>query len=70
MIKVNGAVTNISGTAKEITVEVTHLLLSFKSMLTEEWGLSEEEAFKIIATCGEIPFMSNEERLEYLENNF
>ena len=59
MIKVNGAVTNISGTAKEITVEVTHLLLSFKSMLTEEWDLSEEEAFKIIATCGEIAFMSN-----------
>lgn len=70
MIKVNGAVTNISGTAKEITVEVTHLLLSFKSMLTDEWDLTEEEAFKIIATCGEIAFMSNEERLKYIENNF
>lgn len=70
MIKVNGAVTNISGTAKEITVEVTHLLLSFKSMLIEEWDLTEEEAFQIIAKCGEIAFMSTEERLEYIENNF
>lgn len=67
MLEVNGSLAKIEGTAKEITFELTHLLLSFKSTLMKEFEISEEDAMQIIAKCGEIAFMSNEERAKVLD---
>lgn len=56
----------LKGTPKELTKEFTHCILSFKETMMNEFQLKEEEIYKIIAKCGEIAFMSNEERQEYL----
>lgn len=68
MITVNKNIAQFEGTAKELTFELTHLLLGFKQNLIKEFGVTEEEALNIIYKCGEIAFMSNEEREEYLSN--
>lgn len=67
MITVNKNIAQFEGTAKELTFELTHLLLGFKQNLIKEFGVTEEEALNIISKCGEIAFMSNKEREEYLK---
>lgn len=66
MIHVEDNIVALNGTAKELTKEFTHCVLSFKETLMTEFQLSEEEIYRIIAKCGEIAFMSNEERQSYL----
>ena len=66
MITVNKNIAQFEGTAKELTFELTHLLWGFKQNLIKEFGVTEEEALNIISKCGEIAFMSNEEREEFL----
>ena len=68
MIKVDKNIAQFEGTAKGLTFELTHLLLGFKQNLIKEFGVTEEEALNVIHKCGEIAFMSNEEREEYLSN--
>ena len=67
MITVNKNVAQFEGTAKELTFELTHLLLGFKQNLIKEFGVTEEETLYIISKCGEIAFMSNQERAKYLK---
>lgn len=67
MITVNKNIAQFEGTAKELTFELTHLLLGFKQNLVKEFGITENEALNIISKCGEIAFMSNKEREEYLQ---
>lgn len=68
MITIEGNTAHYNGTVKELVLEFTHLILGFKQTMMKEFGLSEEEIYKIIAKCGEIAFMSNEERQEYLNS--
>lgn len=70
MIYVEDNVAMFNGSAKELTREFTLSILSFKETLMKEFGLSEDEIFNIIAKCGEIAFMSIDERQEYLEKLF
>lgn len=70
MIYVEDNVAIFNGSAKELTREFTLSLLSFKETLMREFDLSEDEIFNIISKCGEIAFMSIDERQEYLENLF
>lgn len=70
MIYVKDNVAMFKGSAKELTREFTLSLLSFKETLMQEFDLSEDEIFNIISKCGEIAFMSIDERQEYLENLF
>lgn len=67
MIIIQKNISQFEGTAKELTFEFTHLLLGFKTTMMKEFHLTEEEILKIIAKCGEIAFMTVEERQEYLE---
>ena len=66
MITISGNIANFEGTAKQLTLEFTHCILGFKYNLMKEFGLSENEVKEIIGKCGEIAFMSNKERQEYL----
>jgi hypothetical protein len=66
VIHIEDNVVMLKGTPKELTKEFTHCILSFKETMMNEFQLKEEEIYKIIAKCGEIAFMSNEERQEYL----
>jgi hypothetical protein len=68
MITIEGSTAQYNGTIKELVLEFTHLILGFKQTMMKEFDLSEEEIYKIIAKCGEIAFMSNEERQEYLNS--
>lgn len=67
MIRVNGSIAKFEGSAKELTLELTHLLLGFKSTMMKEFDLSEEDVLQVIGECGKIAFMSNEEREKYLD---
>lgn len=66
MIKIDKNIAQFEGTAKELTFELTHLLLGFKQNLIKEFGVTEKEALNVIHKCGEIAFMSNEEREKFL----
>lgn len=66
MITIQDGVSRFEGTAKELTLEFTHLILGFKYNMMKEFDLTEEQAYTLISKCGEIAFMSNEERREYL----
>lgn len=66
MITINGNIANFEGTARQLTLEFTHCILGFKYNMMKEFGLSEDEVKGIIGKCGEIAFMSNKERQEYL----
>ena len=66
VIHIEDNVVMLKGTPKELTKEFTQCILSFKETMMTEFQLKEEEIYKIIAKCGEIAFMSNEERQEYL----
>lgn len=66
MIYAKGSVAKFEGTPKELTFELTHLLLGFKYNMMKEFNLSEEEIYNVISKCGEIAFMSNKERQEYI----
>ncbi len=68
MIHIENNIATFNGTAKELTKEFTHCILSFKETMMNEFQLKEEEIYKIIAKCGEIAFMSTDERQKYLNS--
>lgn len=68
MIKANKSIVEFKGTSKELTFEFTNIILSFKTTLMNEFELSEDEVFQIIKLCGELAFMTTEERQQYLES--
>lgn len=68
MIHIEDNIVTLKGTPKELTKEFTHCILSFKETMMSEFQLKEEEIYKIIAKCGEIAFMSTEERQKYLNS--
>ena len=67
MITANKSVVHFEGTAKDLTFEFTHIILGFKENMIKEFGLTEDEIHNVIKICGEIAFMSNEERQEYID---
>ena len=67
MIYVQGSIATFEGTAKELTLEFTHCILGFKQSLIKEFNLSEEEVFAVIKQCGELAFMTVQERQQYLD---
>ncbi len=67
MIHINHDIGEFKGSAKELSLEFTHLILGFKQTMMKEFGLSEDEIFELISLCGKLAFMSVTERQQYLE---
>ena len=67
MIHIEKDVAEFNGTAKELTYEFTHLILSYKYNIMKEFGVSDIESNEIIARCCEIAVMTNEDRQEFLD---
>jgi hypothetical protein len=67
MIEVNKNIVRIEGDSKDLCVELTYLLSSFKDTMIKEFEVSEENISLIMAECFKIAFMSNIERKQYLD---
>lgn len=68
MIKVNKNTVHLEGEPKDLCIELTYLLSSFKDTMIKEFKVSEENISKIILECCNIAFMNNIERKKYLDN--
>lgn len=68
MIHINHDSGEFKGSARELSLEFTHLVLGFKQTMIKDFGLSEDETFELISLCGKLAFMSAKERQQYLEN--
>lgn len=68
MIIAENGTSKFEGTPKELTLEFTSVIMGFKQTMITEFDLSEDEVFRIIKLCGEIAFMSDEERQDYLNH--
>lgn len=67
MIEVNNNIVHIEGDSKDLCVEFTYLLSSFKDTMVKEFNISEEDISRIILECCNIAFMNNIERKQYLD---
>ena len=67
MIEVNNNIAKLEGSAKQICIEFTHLLVHLIKTFEDDFGLSQEEAISIINECAKIAYMDDEERAEMLE---
>lgn len=67
MIEVNNEIVRMNGEPKELCVELTYLLSSFKDTMIKEFHVSEENISLAIAECCKIAFMSPIERKQYLD---
>lgn len=68
MIHAEKEIIKLEGEPKELCVELTYLLSSFKDTMIKEFKVSEEDISKIILECCNIAFMNNIERKKYLDN--
>ena len=67
MIEVNKNIVHIEGEPRDLCVELTYLLSSFKDTMIKEFDVSEQDIALAIAECCRIAFMSPLERKEYLD---
>lgn len=68
MLTVNNNISNIEGSAKEICIEFTHLVVHLIKTLEREFNLSQEESINILNECCKIAYMDDDSRAEYLSN--
>ena len=66
MILSNNECTKISGSTVEILSEFTCIISHIREMLADQFG--QEFADKTITFCGELAFMSDEEREEKMDD--
>lgn len=72
MIIVTDNVTRIEGDPKQVMIELTMLLASFKETLRKEYNMTDEQGNMILSKAYEIAMMDNYSRkimLDELENN-
>ena len=67
MIEIKNNIAKVEGSAKEICIELTHLIVHLLKTLENEFGLSQEDSLNVINECAKIAYMSDEERAKYLE---
>ena len=67
MIEVNKNIVHLEGDPKDLCVELTYLLSSFKDTMIKEFGVSNDDASLAIAECCRIAFMDSYERKQYLD---
>lgn len=67
MIEVNNNMAKIEGSAKDICIEFTHLVVHLIRTLEKDFELSQEEAINVINECSKIAYMSDEDRAKYLD---
>ena len=68
MIEVNKNIVHIEGDSRDLCVELTYLLSSFKDTMIKEFKIKEEDISRIIIECCNIAFMDNTARKQYLDN--
>ena len=68
MITIENNIAHIEGTPKQLCLELTHLLVPIKKTLEKEYNMNEEQSMCIINECAKIDYMSDEDRVEYLNN--
>lgn len=68
MIEVNNNIAKLEGSAKQICIEFTHLLVHLIRTFEDDFGLSQEEAINVINECAKIAYMDDEDRAEMLES--
>ena len=66
MIEVNNNIAKVDGTAKDICIEFTHLVVHLIKTLEREFNLSQEESIKILNECCKIAYMDDDSRAKYL----
>lgn len=66
MIEVNNNIAKVEGTAKDICIEFTHLVVHLIKTLEREFNLSQEESIKILNECCRIAYMDDDSRAKYL----
>lgn len=67
MIMVKGNTSKFEGHPKDLCVELTYLLSSFKDTLIKEYNISDKDANTAIAECCNIAFMNAFDRKNYLD---
>ena len=67
MIEVNNNIAKLEGSAKEICIEFTHLLVHLIKTFEGDFGLSQEEAISVINECARIAYMDDDERAKTLD---
>ena len=68
MITIENNIAHIEGTPKQLCLELTHLLVHIKKTLEKEYNMNEEQSMYIINECAKIDYMSDEDRVEYLND--
>ena len=68
MIEVNNNIAKVDGTAKDICIEFTHLVVHLIKTLEREFNLSQEESINVLNECCKIAYMDDDSRSEYLSN--
>lgn len=68
MIYVKEEVTIVEGHPRDVCVELTNLLSSFRDTLLKEYKVSEEDANMAVGECVKVAFMSPLERKQHLDN--
>ena len=66
MIEVNNTIAKVEGTAKDICLEFTHLVVHLINTLEREFNLSQEESINVLNECCKIAYMDDDSRAEYL----
>ena len=67
MIEVNKNVVHLEGEPRDLCVELTYLISSFKDNMIKEFKVSEEDIILAISECCRIGFMDPIQRKQYLD---
>lgn len=66
MIEVHNNLARVDGTARDICIEFTHLVVHLIKTFEREFNLSQEESIKVINECCKIAYMDDDSRAKYL----
>lgn len=67
MIEVNKNIVHLEGEPRDLCIELTYLISSFKDTMVKEFKVSEKEVTSAITECCRIGFMSPLQRKQYLD---
>ena len=66
MIEINNNISKIEGTAKQLCIDFTYLIVHLIKTLESEYNLSQQDCIKIINECAKIAYMDDNERSKFL----
>ena len=67
MIEVDKNIVHLEGEPRDLCVELTYLISSFKDTMIKEFKVSEEDISLAISECCKIGFMNSIQRKQYLD---